>query len=871
MKIIILILAFTCSICVVHAKHITGGEMIYDYLGPGSTPNSKIFRITLRLFRDDNCFDCAGMPATVSIGIYSNNNNALIGTFRSVAITNFEQLPMNTLPSCITNPPTLTYTAGYYVYTTELPDNTSGYTAAYQTCCRIDGIMNIPNNIGATYITQIPGTSILGAIGTDNSPRFSQGISVVCYNKPFTLNFSATDPDGDSLVYSMCPAYSGGGATSGSPNPSNYPTPAPPPYTGISYINSYSGGSPLGSNAFINTQTGIISGIAPGAGKYVVSVCVDAYNRTSGQLISTHRKDFIVTVAPCDFAGAQLQPGYISCDGFTFNFSNLNTSPLNVSFLWDFGDGNTSSEQNPTHTYTTAGIYTLKLVVNPGGSCLDSTTSELRVFPGFFPGITDNSPMCKSIPVQFNDATTLNYGSVNSWKWDFGIAVTTNDTSRLRNPAFTFDTAGTYDVTLMVGSDRGCLDTLVKTIRIVDRAEFLLPNDTLICSIDTFQIKASASSLGTVVWSPNYMINDVNSFTPLVSPDVTTTYTALFQDSFGCSATETITINVVNNVTLRAGIDTTVCRTDTFILTLNSNALKYTWTPSLTLNNGSIKNPVATPTAALTNYRVRGTIGKCFTEDDIEVKTVPYPAANAGKDTTICFGNSLQLQATGGSVYTWRPNRYLNSSTISNPVSQNPVVDIRYIVEVRDVLGCPKPAFDTINVTVAQIMADAGPGDTSIVLGQPLQLTASGSTFYSWIPVTWLNNPTILNPISMPQDNIEYVVKVSNAQGCFDLDSINVKVFKIDPDLLVPTGFSPDGDGNNDVFRPILIGMKSLDLFKVYNRWGQLVYSTTQAGAGWDGKFGGAPQSAGSFVWFAEGTNYLGKKINKKGSVILIR
>jgi gliding motility-associated-like protein len=235
------------------------------------------------------------------------------------------------------------------------------------------------------------------------------------------------------------------------------------------------------------------------------------------------------------------------------------------------------------------------------------------------------------------------------------------------------------------------------------------------------------------------------------------------------------------------------------------------------------------------------------------------------------LGKSIQLQASGGSIYSWNPRSYLNNSSIPNPISQNPPSTIAYIVTVKDTLGCPKPVNDTVLVTVVKLIADAGPADTNIVLGQPLQLTATGGNIYSWTPATWLNNPTIFNPLSMPQDNIEYVVKVGNAQGCFAFDTIRVNVFKIDPDLLVPTAFSPNGDGLNDIFQPILIGMRSLDVFMVYNRWGQLVYSTTQTETGWNGTFGGAPQGTGTFVWYAEGTNYLGKKIKKKGTVILIR
>lgn len=863
----ILIFIFAISINKCEARHITGGEMIYDYIGLGNTLGNKVYRITLRLFRDENCFSCAPMPDNVTIAIYNNQTLSPEIANQNINRSSLEQVSLNALPSCITNEPNLVYSIATYTFTVILPDNNSGFTAVYQTCCRIDGIANVPDNVGATYTATIPGINALGSASAfDNSPRFFTGISVICYRKPFTLNFSATDPDGDSLVYRLCPAYDGGAATN-----STYDNPSAPPYASIGYKGGYSGISPMGSAATINRNTGIISGIAPDAGKYVVSVCVESYNRTTRQIRSVHRKDFIVTVAPCDFAGAELQPNYISCDGFTFNFENLNTSPLNNTFYWDFGDGNTSTIQNPVHTYTTAGIYTLKLVVNRGAQCADSTTSQLNVFPGFFPAFNDNSPMCKELPVQFNDATTANYGTVNSWEWNFGMPGTPLNISKARNPVFTYTASGNYQVQLIVGSDRGCLDTIVKTINIVDKPDFAVPNDTLICSIDTIRLNTVSNITGNIVWSPNYMIDDENSFAPLVSPDVTTTYTAQYVDPFGCTATEMVTVKVVDFVTLQAAPDTTICLTDTMRLRLVSDALNYSWTPAATLNNATIQNPIATPVNSSTTYNVRASIGKCFAQEQIVVRTVPYPNANAGLDTTICFGTSTQLQASGGSIYTWNPGRFLNNPNIANPVVQAPPLSTRYIVEVRDVLGCPKPVYDTLLVNVAKIIANAGPRDTSVVLGQPLQLTATGSTNYLWSPVTWLNNPTIFNPLSLPQDNIDYIVRVSNPQGCFSLDTISVKVFKIDPDLLVPTAFSPDADGLNDIFRPIAIGMKSLDAFRVYNRWGQLIYSTTRIGTGWDGTFGGQPQSAGTYVWIAEGTNYLDKKIEKKGSVVLIR
>ncbi|RYE22670.1 MAG: PKD domain-containing protein [Sphingobacteriales bacterium] len=865
MKRYLLVILMIGSFLTSRAMHITGGEIIYQYMGPGAVAGTKQYSVTLLLFRDD-IGGGAALPGSVVIAVYNNSTRQLL-PYQNVDRASVQQVPINPFPPCITNEPRLVYSVGYYTFIIDLPDNTLGYTIGYQTCCRVDGIDNVPNRTGATYTSVIPG-SINAPLG-DNSPRFAQGISVVCFNKPFTLDFSAVDSNSDSLVYSFCSAYDGGGANTHR-QPANYPTPEGPPYDNVNYLFAYNGSSPMGSTVSINSNTGIISGIAPGAGKYVVSVCINAYDRTTKLFKATHRKDFIVTVAPCDLAGAQLNPTYLSCDGFTFTFSNLNTSPLNESFFWDFGDGNISTDATPTHTYAVAGDYDIKLVVNRGDPCADSARAKLKVYPGFFPGFNNINPACAKVPLQFTDITTANYGTVNSWKWDFGITDAINDTSRLRNPTFVYPQAGSYTASLTVGSSVGCEKTITTLVEILDHAPYTLTKDTLICSIDTLRLNFTTANPGTITWSPNYMISNTNVFNPLVSPDVTTTYRFNYRDNFGCTATDTIRVRVVDRVTLNAMPDTTICLTDPVKLSVISDGLQYTWTPAATLDNPALQSPVATPTDT-TAYHLIARIGKCFARDTITVSTVPYPLANAGADNEICFGSSVQLNASGGSIYSWSPRLFLNNSNIPNPVSQAPQQSMQYVVTVRDVLGCPKPVNDTMQLIVTRIIADAGPADTNVVLGQPLLLNATGSTNYEWTPATWLSNPTIFNPVSLPQESIKYIVRVSNDIGCFDTDTINVKLFKIDPDLLVPTGFSPDGDGNNDIFRPIVIGMRSLDVFKVYNRWGQLLYSTNKVNNGWDGSFKGAPQSAGTYVWMAEGITYLGRKVKKKGTVILIR
>lgn len=851
------------------ANHISGGEIIYQYLGPGSTPNTKSFRITLRLFRDNNGGG-AQMPTSVYIGIFNNDNSTAIANSPfDIGRTSIVSVPVVPPPICMTNPPVLDYSLGSFEFTIDLPNNLNGYTAAYQTCCRIFPLENVltqnqpAQGEGSTYVCTIPGSNQLPA-GVNSSPQFRTQLAPVCYRANFTFDFGANDPDGDSLVYSYCNAFNRGIAVNSSNvNPSN------PPYQSVTYINGYSGTNPLGSGAVLNTRTGIISGTAPqNPGRYVVCVCVDEYR--NGVVIGHHRKDFILNVTNCAIATSTLKPDYTSCDGFTLNFANL-APPDNIqTYDWFFGDGFTSTQPAPTHTYADTGVYTLKLVVNRGLPCSDSATALVKVFPGFRPDFTF-AGQCKNTPIQFTDITTADYGVINKWKWDFGDPGSPTNTSSLQNPTHIYPVTGLYTVTFIVETTKGCIDTIPKTIDILDKPALSVSNDTLICIIDTLQLHAVGA--GNFLWTPNYMINDVTSADPLVSPDVTTTYYVTLTDAFGCSGTDSVKVQVKSFVTLFGGNDTTICRTDTVVLRLNSDALNYLWTETPagnTLNDPTLKNPTARPLVT-TTYHVVGNIGKCTAQDDITVIPIPYPLANAGPDVHICLGGSAQLNASGGSIYSWSPSAFLTASNIPNPVSVKPTDNVRYIVTVRDVLGCPKPARDTVVLFVDKIKANAGPRDTSVVLGQPLQLNASGSINYSWTPATWLNNPSISNPIALPQNNIEYVVRVSNAIGCFDTDSILVKVYKVKPDLFVPNAFTPNGDGNNDIFRPIAIGMKSLDVFRVYNRWGQMLYSGTGNGAGWDGNFGGKPQEAATYVWYAEGVDYLNNNIKRKGTVVLIR
>jgi gliding motility-associated-like protein len=865
MKKLLLIFMFFCLALPSYAAHIVGGEMIYSYVRPGATPNTSVYEITLKLFRDQLTTGAA-MPDDVFIGIFDNGSLLQYPAANKPydVIKSFEgPVQVNPFPPCINNAPVLNYHVGQFTLMVTLPDNTKGYTATYQTCCRVSPLENVFNTTGnggtgSTYSCSIP------PVIYDNSPIFSTSIDAICRLKKFSLQFSAIDDDNDSLVYAFVPAYNGG-ATQNSANVN----PAPPNYASVNYINGFNFENQLGSGATIDPQTGIITGTAPDIGKYVVCVGVKSYR--NGVLIGEHRKDFIVNVTDCDFAGALLIPPPVSCDGFSVNFTNGNTSPQNETFYWEFGDpasgdSNISNLASPTHVYSDTGTYVFKLVVNRGQQCSDSATQIQKVYPGFLPGFKVTG-RCINSDILFTDTTKSRYGVVDAWRWDFGNSAASDDTSHLRNPKYLYSATGDYRVQFTVSNSKGCSKTVSDTISIIDKPDFKITNDTLICSIDTLQL--TATGIGSILWTPNYNINNQVSFNPRVSPKTTTTYSATLTETPGCFATKSVVVNVVDGVTLDAGNDSTICQTDSVRLNTISDGLHFIWSPAASLNNDTEKNPNAAPLSN-TTYHVVASIGKCNADDDVTIRVVPYPKAYAGTDTTICFPKSYQLHASGGSSYLWVPGNFLNNANIPDPIA-TPPQSVRYIVAVKDILGCPKAAFDTVLLQVEKIIADAGPRDTSIVVNQPLQLSGTGAESFSWNPPTGLNNSDIANPVALLSENQQYILRVESPAGCTGTDTIDVIVYKVNPGLYVPNAFTPNGDGNNDIFRPIPIGMKAIKYFKVYNRRGQLMFSTTTQNKGWDGTFKGSPQDSQVFVWIVEGVDYQDKVIFQKGTVTLIR
>jgi PKD repeat protein len=875
-----------------HAAHIRGGEMSYKYLRPGTAANTSVYEITLKLYIDCNQNAPGQLETEVPITIFrTSSNTEQITVTAPMSFENFIRYDPNSNP-CISNAPTdVCYRLRYFTVRVTLENIPGGYTLAWQRCCRINGIQNVSppsDSYGATYMAMIPGTNVAGITNAfrNSSPQFNASDAVaICYGSYFTFDFSALDADTntagkltDSLVYSLCEAYNGGGQGNTWPNVPSPDPAANPPYNTISYNGGYSGASPMGAQATIDPKTGILSGIAPSVeGQYVVKACVSEYR--NNVLINVHHKEIHIRVSDCIPLKARLEPDYSYCDDFFVTFRNEQVNPAGTMYIWDYGDGSRrdtvyTADGMVRHLYRAPNDYTIKLKVILAGQCFDSTTTIAKVWPGFIPNFTWRGS-CVLKPIQFEDRTTTAYGVVSKWTWDFGDETTTADASTQKNPPWKYSTTGFKSVRLIVESNKGCIDTLVlSNVEVKDKPTITLAfKDTLICSDrpiqDTLQLRASGN--GVFSWTPTTDMLFPLTGTPLVFPDRTTIYRVSLDEN-GCVNTDSVKVRTVSFVTLDAGPDTTICLTDTIQLRPSSDGLRYTWSSTPVgspINDINARNPLVCP-AGNTRYEVFAEVGKCNTTDNLTVTTIPYPTSAAGPDTTICYADTIRLHGSMiGYKFGWTPIH-----TLSNPVSLTPVAwpqrTTTYVLRVTDTLGCPKPRYDSVTVTVRpQIFAEAG-NDTSIVVNQPLRLRGSGAEFIEWWPPDYLSTTRGANPVAQLNDHFTYYMRAYTSEGCFADDTINVKVFKTKPDVFVPNAFRPAGTQNN-LLRPILAGISKLSYFQVYNRWGQLVFQTSQPGDGWDGRIAGKMQDPGTFVWVVKAEDFLGQWIVKKGTAVLIR
>ncbi len=357
------------------------------------------------------------------------------------------------------------------------------------------------------------------------------------------------------------------------------------------------------------------------------------------------------------------------------------------------------------------------------------------------------------------------------------------------------------------------------------------------------------------------------------------TYTVYVKDMNDCRISiPGVAVGLTNTLVFTPQTDPApICEGTSLTLQVNSNATVYSWSAS---QPSLITSPSSSATTVQpqgnTIFTVNMQLGACTAREDIAVQVLPAPVADAGTGGEICFGQNFQLQAGGGIRYEWTPQRYLSDPSSANPQVIQPERTTSYSLTVTDANQCRSLVPGQVIVRVIPpIEVNISPADTVVYAGAQFQYrVSSAATNYTWTPSTGLSNPNIANPVMTAPGydgaTVRFELDVSTDAGCKGEGSAIVRVYK-GPEIYVANAFSPNSDGKNDVFLPFPVGIRELGYFRVFNRWGQLMFSTKTLREGWDGRFAGVEQPTGVYTWMIEAITEDGRKIAKKGTVTLVR
>ena len=389
-------------------------------------------------------------------------------------------------------------------------------------------------------------------------------------------------------------------------------------------------------------------------------------------------------------------------------------------------------------------------------------------------------------------------------------------------------------------------------------------------------VQASGAVTGYTFKLDNGTFGTTNVFTGVSSGP----HTIYVTDGAACSTSVPVTVPLNNTLSLTMGGDATICEGKSTTLDPKSpNGVSFAWTPATGLNSTTTLTPVADPTTT-TTYTLTATWGACTQTGKETVNVNPAPVANAGPADTTCYGKNTVLQGSGtgsGTLsYQWSPGTFLSSRTVAGPTVERPTATTIYLLRVTDGNGCTSLNNTTTTVVVTPPPLVYAGADTNVAAGQPVPLHAtdvsnSGFVSYDWAPSAGLLPATGADvTVVSATTTTSYVVSATTPTGCIGVDTVTVKVFNT-ADLYVPSAFSPNHDGHNDVLRVVGPSIRELKVFSVYDRWGSQVFTTSNLSVGWDGTRGGRELPPGTYVWMAVGVDFAGKIVEKRGTVVLVR
>ncbi|MBN2893285.1 MAG: PKD domain-containing protein [Bacteroidales bacterium] len=581
--------------------------------------------------------------------------------------------------------------------------------------------------------------------------------------------------------------------------------------------------------------------------------------------------DFIYNHKPIpDFSASKSN----ICEGDEINFHFIEQTDSISTILWDFGDGTTSSVNAPSHIYENAGYYNVSLTLVDQNSC-DSTISiddfiyvQSKPIADFTADTTNSN--CYPLLVHFSDNTT--YSTEYSRLWQLN----NNVISTLQNPTYTYTRPGDYGVTLTVTSTNGCSSSITKSNFISIEGPYCnmqIP-DTVCKFIDyqysitdlahTYDIQWFMGEGSTSFDSTlSFTYQNSGTYYPIVllrSDNINTCNKFFFDSVF----VREIDAGFMTDNGTQGCVPFELIFTDT---TSHTSERIWDFNDGTTGSTEMIFHPYNTPGEYnITMYETdifgcKDTVNQTF-------NAFALPEISSTPDTFICLGDNINLQANGAQSYTWYPNQYIDNPYLQNPTS-NTTESIDYQITGVDSNGC-------VNYTSTFIEVIFPPSfsvfDTALIIGDTIILNNYYDNIlsYSWTPNVGISCDTCSLIQISPMAETVYTLTITDTSGCFELTKTFLVDVYLEYSLDVPTAFSPNGDGINDIIFVDGWGIQYVIFFNIYNRLGELVFTSNDINTGWDGTYKGKPQPVETYRYDASVMSYDGNIRTKSGTIKLI-
>ncbi len=430
----------------------------------------------------------------------------------------------------------------------------------------------------------------------------------------------------------------------------------------------------------------------------------------------------------------------------------------------------------------------------------------------------------------------------------------------------------------------GCSAIVPVTITINPLPTLVINNPAAVCSPQTINLTDATITAGSSAGlSFNYFSNAALT-TPIANAQALnasgTFYIRATDAITGCfrSGAVIVQVNAAPQGVLQTPATNIICENGSLLLNATGGN-SYQWLLNQQPITGA--NSATYTATAAGNYAVRfisaqgcsSTSSNTINLQLLNKPTVQFTLTNACAGVSTSFNNTSVTSASGGINWLWD----FGDGSSSNQFAPTHIYTSSGTYTVR--LTATSPVCTGFNETsvVTYRVQSALPAirykDIDVLKDIPATITARAiGTSYLWLPATGVNNNRIAAPSIRVSTTTEYTVAITNDIGCTTVDTVLLKVIP-GVDIYVPQGFTPNNDGQNDRLYPILVGMRQLNYFRVFNRWGSMIFTTKESSAqsGWDGLYLGVKQPMGTYTWMAEAVDLQGNVVRKTGTVLLLQ